>query len=114
MVHHVQAAAAALRVQVVVGLHAQVAVDRLVQAAAVPHAQVAMVPHVLQVPVAQAPVPHVREAADLLATEAVPAVVVIVADRAVGPVAVLRSVVLSQRLWTMIFNKRKKPSSWKV
>jgi hypothetical protein len=80
-----------------------------------------MAPRVLQVleearlvPVVRVAVHHVQAAAAFRAIAAAPAVVVIVADHAVVPVAVLRSVVLSQPRWTMIFNKRKKPSSWKV
>jgi hypothetical protein len=121
VVHHVQAAAAALRVPVVAVHHVQAAVVPLVPVVAAPHAQVAMAPRVLQVleearlvPVVRVAVHHVQAAAAFRAIAAAPAVVVIVADHAVVPVAVLRSVVLSQPRWTMIFNKRKKPSSWKV
>jgi hypothetical protein len=58
-------------------------------------------------------VPHVQAAAALRAIAAALAVVVIVVDHAVVPVAVLRSAVLSRLRW-MIFSRRKRPSSWKV
>jgi hypothetical protein len=112
VVHHVQEAAAALHVRAVVVPHAQVAVDRLVPVVVVPRAlQVLEEARLAQV--VRVVVPHVQAAAALRAIAAALAVVVIVADHAVVPVAVLRSAVLSRLRW-MIFSRRKRPSSWKV
>jgi hypothetical protein len=128
VVHHVQEAAAAHHVRAVVAHHAQVAVDRLVPVVVVPPAQVAVdrlvpvvaVPRALQVPeearlapVVRVVVPHAQAAAALQAIAAALAVVVIAADHAVVPAAVLRSAVLSRLQW-MIFSRRKRPLSWKV
>lgn len=107
MVHHVQEVAAALRVR----------------AAVVPLAPVAVVLRVLQAlvvredllgpPVEPVAVRNVQAAAALRGIAAALAVVVIVAAHAVVPVVVLHSAVLSHRQ-SMIFSRRKRPSSWKV
>lgn len=122
MVHHVQEVAAALRVRAEADPHAQVAVVPLVPVVAARLAQVAVVLPVLQAlvvqedllaPVEPVAVRHVQAAAALRAIAAALAAVVIVAAHAVVPVAVLHSAVLSHRQ-SMIFSRRKRPSSWKV
>jgi hypothetical protein len=122
VVHHVQEAAAARLVQAVVARHVQVAAALPGRAAVARHVQVevdlrdqAVQPAALPAREArvQVVVHHVQVAVDLQGTAAARAEAVIEAAQEVDRVAVLRSAVLSHPR-SMIFSKRKKPSSWKV
>lgn len=114
MVHHVQEVAAALRVRAAVVPLAPVVAARLAQVAVVLHVlQALVVREDLLAPVEPVAVRHVQAAAALRGIAAALAVVVIVAAHAVDPVVVLHSAVLSHRQ-SMIFSRRKRPSSWKV